>query len=198
MAVATRRARTTADGLGHPIRVRILEVLNERDMSAVQFANAGYAGEPDHRVLSSVAYHFRALAEMDAIVVVSRRRVRGAIETKFRGAARAYFSDEEWAEIPAEERRAISRVMYQGLFARVEGAMLEDTFDSRDDRWLVWRSLRLDEQGWADLSAALHRVDAEVQEIQQDSEARLAETDQEVIPATFGLLGFESPPVDSP
>lgn len=194
MEAATKQGSTAAEALRHPIRVRILEVLNERDMSPVQFANAGYAGEPDHRVLSSVAYHFRALAEADAIVVVGRRRVRGAVETTYRGAARAYFSDEEWAEIPGEEQRAISRVMYQGLFARVESAMIEDTFDNRDNRWLVWRAMHFDEQGWSDFSAAMHRAYAEIESIQQDSEARLAETEAEPIPATFGMLGFESPP----
>jgi hypothetical protein len=35
-------------------------------MSAVQFANAGYVGEPDLNVLSSVAYHFRELAKVGA------------------------------------------------------------------------------------------------------------------------------------
>jgi DNA-binding transcriptional ArsR family regulator len=182
-----------ADVLAHPIRVRILEVVNERDMSPVHFANAGYAGEPDHRVLSSVSYHFRALSEAGAIVAVSRRQVRGAVETTYRGACRAYFSDEEWAEIPDAERRAISKVMYQGLFARVESAMIEGTFDNRANRWMVWRAMQLDEQGWSEFSEALHRADAEVEAIQRDAEARLAETEDEPIAATFGLLGFESP-----
>lgn len=195
MAGATKKKGTAAEALRHPIRVRILEVLNEYDMSAVQFANAGYAGEPDERVLSSVAYHFRILRHVKAIVPVKNRQVRGAVETTCRGAARAYFSDEAWAEIPLDERKAISRVMYQGLFARVESAFIEDTFDNRDDRWLVWRALRFDEQGWADFTAALHRVDAEVQMIQQDAEARLAETGQQAMRVTYGMLGFESPPV---
>ena len=190
-----KEKETAAEALRHPSRVRILEVLNEQDMSAVQFANAGYVGEPDEKVLSSVSYHFRALLKCQAIVPVKRRQVRGAVETTCRGAARAYFSDEEWAEIPLDERKAISRVMYQGLFARVESAFIEDTFDKRDDRWLVWRALRFDEQGWFDFTAALHRVDAEVQLIQKDAEARLGETGQKPIRATYGMLGFESPPV---
>lgn len=194
MAVVAKQVPMAAEALRHPIRVRILEVLNERDMSPVQFANAGYAGEPDHRVLSSVSYHFRALAEADAIVVVGRRQKRGAIETTYRGAARAYFSDEDWADIPDDEQRAISRVMYQGLFARVESAMLDDTFDRRADRWLVWRAMRFDEQGWSEFSAAMHRAYAEIESIQRDSEARLAETEADPIPATFAMLGFESPP----
>jgi DNA-binding transcriptional ArsR family regulator len=193
---AAAKPETTAAMLRHPLRVRILEVLNEVDMSAVQFANAGYAGEPDQNVLSSVSYHFRALAEADAIVAIKRRQVRGAVETTYRGAARAYFSDEEWADIPADERHAISRVMYQGLFARVESAMIEGTFDRRSDRWLVWRSMSFDEAGWADFTTALHRVDAEVEEIQKESEDRLSASGDVPVAATFGMLGFESPPVE--
>lgn len=195
MALTEKRETTGAEALRHPLRVRILEVLNEVDMSAVQFANAGYAGEPDQNVLSSVSYHFRSLATADAIVPVRRRRVRGAVETTYRGPARAYFGDEDWAEIPLEERRSILRVMYQGLFARVESAMIQGTFDRRVDRWLVWRSLKFDEQGWTDFTNALHHVDAEVERISQESEARLAEDAAVPIEATFGMLGFESPAV---
>ena len=190
MAVATKRETTAAHVLRHPVRVRILEVLNEVDMSATQFANAGYAGEPDQNVLSTVSYHFRALADAGAIVAVRKRQVRGAVETTYRGAARAYFSDCEWADISADERRAISRIVYQGLFARVESAMIEGTFDHREDRWLVWRALRFDEQGWADFSAALHRTDEEVESIQRQSDERLTASGDAPVAATFGMLGF--------
>jgi hypothetical protein len=77
VANGSKKEVMAAEALAHTIRVRVLEVLNERDMSAVGFANEGYAGEPDERVLSSVAYHFRALAKVGAIVPIKRRRVRG-------------------------------------------------------------------------------------------------------------------------
>lgn len=193
MAAAAEKRKTAAEALRHPTRVRILEVLNERDMSAVQFANAGYVGVPDQNVMSSVAYHFRELTKAGAIVQVERHKRRGAVETVCRGAARAYFSDGEWADLTEEERKAISKVVYQGMFARVESAMIENTFDGRTDRWLIWRAMKLDEQGWNDFTAALHRVDAEVQQIHEDARARLSETEGEAIPVTYGMLGFESP-----
>lgn len=195
MAVASAKKKTAAEALRHPTRVRILEVLNEQDMSAVQFANAGYAGEPDLKVISSVGYHFRELVKAGAIIPVERHKRRGAVETVCRGAARAYFSDAEWEDFSEDQRKVISKVVYQGLFARVESAMIEGTFDTRGDRWLVWRAMQLDEQGWKDFTAALHRVDAEVETIHQDAQARLAETESQAIPATYGMLGFESPPI---
>jgi DNA-binding transcriptional ArsR family regulator len=195
MAVATKLEKSPAMALSHPNRVRILEVLNELDMSATQFARAGYVGEVDDNLLSNVGYHFKELAEYGALVVVDTQRVGGAIEITYRGAARAYFGDSEWAAIDEEERRAFSRVMYGGLFARVEGAMLKGTFDKRTDRWLVWRSMSLDERGWSEVNSLFHRTDAEIEAIQRGSNARLAESGDAAVPATVGLLSFESPVV---
>jgi hypothetical protein len=53
------------EAVRHPLRVRILEVLNEQDMTPVDFVNNGYADffwghRPE---VSHVAYHLRELAD---------------------------------------------------------------------------------------------------------------------------------------
>jgi hypothetical protein len=191
---------TASNALGHPTRVRILEVVNEQDMSPIQFVHSGLAPaegfeERDEAgVLSHVAYHFRVLRELGCVVQVDSAARRGATEHVYRGVARAYFSDEEWAGLPAELRCRISRTMLQGMIARAEGAILAGTFDSRADRHLSWVPIEVDEQGWDALTGALEQALEKVKEIRDESQRRIAESSEDGIRVTVGLLGFESPP----
>jgi hypothetical protein len=189
------------DVLRHTIRVRILEVSNEIDISPIQFLNSDCAdglidAGAQGRQLSFVSYHFRVLAEAGCIRVVDTRPVRGALEHIYRGTARAYFTDEEWSHLGYDERTAITRTMLQGFIARAEGATLSGTFDSRIDRWLAWAPLKLDEQGWNELTTAIGTCYAEVEQIRHDALGRLADSESEPsVSATFGIFGFESPPM---
>src|SRR4051794_17906331 len=64
--------------LAHPIRVKILDLLQERTGSPSELASE--IGEP----LTTVAYHFKLLAEQRALELVSTRQVRGALEHTYR------------------------------------------------------------------------------------------------------------------
>jgi hypothetical protein len=187
--------------ISHPVRVRILEVVNERALSPSQFVEEGLVptdianGRSFQNQLSLVAYHFRGLLKAGCVEVVGTRPVRGAVEHTYGGRAVAYFTDAQWAAIPADQRAAISRTVYQGLVARVESAMHAGTFDSQEDRTLAWTPLRFDEQGWSELHTALAACFAEVEQIKVDARIRLAESGEDGMPATFAILGFESPPI---
>jgi hypothetical protein len=204
MQVTRRQNRradpTAASAIGHPVRVRALEVSNERDISPIDFVRGGFVptaeakGRSEQAVLSMVAYHFRALLEAGCVEVVGTRRVRGAVEQTYRGRSVAYFTDAQWAELPVEVRVGISRTMYQGMVARIESAMISGTFDAQADRMLAWTPLQLDGQGWAELVTSLETCFAEVERIKVESRLRLEDSGEEAMPATFGILGFESPP----
>jgi hypothetical protein len=188
---AERDRSTSATVLAHPLRVRILEILNERDMSPVEFCREGFA--PDTMDVSHVAYHFRELAQYGCLNVIEENKRRGSIEHVYRGIGRAYFSDTEWAGIEPGERARISKTVFQGLLARVEGAMMAETFDAAEDRHLSWIAMQLDEQGWREMSTALAAVFGELEQIRADAEARLADSGDQGIPSTCAVLGFESP-----
>lgn len=186
-----RDRSTAATVLAHPLRVRILEVLNQRDMSPVEFCREGFA--PADMEVSHVAYHFRELAEYGSLAVVEQNARRGSVEHVYRGLGRAYFNDPQWNELDQEERVRVSKTTVQGLLARIEGAMMSDTFDSRVNRHLTWIAMRLDEQGWSEMTTALTATFGEIEQIRADAEARLDHDGEEGIPSTCGILGFPSP-----
>jgi hypothetical protein len=189
--------------LGHPLRVRILEIINERDISPSTFVDEGLEPKginftsPAH-ALSHVSYHFRELEKVGCAEVVETFQRRGAIEHIYHGTARVEFTTEEFAAIPKEQREMMSRVGIRGLVARVDGAMSADTFDSRPDRFLVFMPLELDRQGWGEFIGLLDDNYSEVRRINNDSKARLSGSEDGAIPATYGLLGFPSPPPSAP
>lgn len=187
---------TASSALRHPMRIRILEVLNERDMSPVEFMNQKLVPKFDNsqKTLSHISYHFRQLAEDGCLEVIKRVPRRGATEHVYRGcASRIFFNDSEWEQLAMEQRRLISRGIYQGLAARTDGAMLADTFDSRPDRHLSWNTMDVDEQGWKELAATFNDCFKKVERIRREAEDRLESSDEDAIPVTIGLLSFESP-----
>lgn len=78
--------RRLMKALGHPLRVRALEVLNERVASPSELARE--LGEP----LGNVAYHVKILEENEAIELVRTAPVRGALEHFYRAKVRPWFN----------------------------------------------------------------------------------------------------------
>lgn len=188
--------KTTCTPLSHPVRVRILEVVNEHPMSPVGFINAGFAPRIDdkQRALSLVSYHFRALEKAGCIRVVDTVQRRGATEHVYAGCSRVFFSDKDFEALPDPQRQTLSRTSWQGLVARTDGAIRKGTFDARKDRHLTWRAMELDQRGWNEMTGRLAQCFEDLEQIRKDAEDRLAVSGDEVVPVTMALLGFESPP----
>jgi hypothetical protein len=196
-------APTTCGPLGHPLRVRILEITNERDISPSAFVDEGLEPKGINFTsrahgLSHVSYHFRELEKAGCVEVAETFQRRGATEHIYRGTARVEFTTEEFDKKPKEQRRVLSRVAMRALVARVEGAMNADTFDSRADRFMVIMPLGLDRRGWGEFIGLLDHCYSEVRRINDDCKDRLSTSGDEVIPATYGMLGFPSPPPPAP
>jgi hypothetical protein len=191
---------TVAEAVRHPLRVRILEVLNQYDMSATEFVDQGYADAYfGHRPgVSQISYHFRELAQFGCLEAVALRPARGSVATIYRGVARAEFIGEDWVVLAEDEKRRLSRAVARGLIARIDGAMTASTFDARDDRQLAWFAMRLDERGWQEVGAVLADAFASIGLIQGQAEARLQASAEEGMTATASILLFESPELSAP
>jgi hypothetical protein len=198
VAEQRKRAETICAVLKHPLRVRILEVLNEGPRSPSQFVEEGLIPKEHfttyQQALSLASYHFRELEKEGCLEVIESIPRRGAVEHVYRGLARVFFDDAEFEATAAEDRRELSRISLQGLIARADRAVWEETFDARADRHLTWMPMQLDERGWEDMIAALASAFGELSQIRHDARDRLAASGEKVVAATVGMLGFESPP----
>jgi DNA-binding transcriptional ArsR family regulator len=192
-----KRTETICTALRHPLRVRILEVLNEGPRSPSQFVEEGLIPKEHYssyqQALSLAAYHFRELQKEGCVEVIESIPRRGAVEHVYRGLARVYFDDEDFERMPRTTRRQLSRICLQGVIARADRAIREDTFDARTDRHLTWMPMQLDERGWEEVIDVLATTFHELTQIRHDAVDRTAASGEKVVPATVAILGFESP-----
>jgi DNA-binding transcriptional ArsR family regulator len=178
-----------AKALSHPMRARILMILNERVASPNEIAET-----IDER-LPNVSYHVRALLELGTIELVDTAQRRGAIEHYYRAVVRPFFSDRDWKRLPRSGRQAISDSILQILWDDVSESMKAGAFESRADRHLTHSQMVLDEEGWEEMTKLLNGVRSEVEKIEAGSRSRLRKSANGTgIPTTLALMHFESPP----
>ena len=180
-----------AKALSHPMRARILAILNERVASPNEIAEM-----IDER-LPNVSYHVRALLDLGCIELVDTAQRRGAIEHYYRAVVRPFFTESDWKRIPKSGRQAISDTLLHGIWDDVSGAIEAGAFDSRADRHLAHTPMLLDEQGWSELARVMARTLGEVEKIQSQSARRLKKSEETGVPTSVVLMQFETPSEDS-
>lgn len=176
-----------AKALAHPLRMRILASLHRGISSPNQLSQE--LDEP----LGNVSYHVKTLLEYDCIELVKTEPRRGAVEHFYRATERAFFSDEDWAKIPASTRKGISGVVLESIGEDATRALVEGTIEKRTDSHITRTPLLLDEQGWRDLSALLNDVLERAAEIQGESASRLSKDKGDSISSMMAILHFETP-----
>jgi DNA-binding transcriptional ArsR family regulator len=189
-------ARTTLDlvdpriakALSHPMRARILVILNEGVASPNEIAE-----RIDER-LPNVSYHVRALLELGCIELVDTAQRRGAIEHYYRAILRPVFTDRDWKRIPRSARQAISDTALKIVWEDVAEAIEAGTFDSRPERYLTHHPMVLDDQGWSEMTAVLAKAFAEAEKVKSRSAARLKKSGEDGVQTRVVLMHFESPP----
>jgi DNA-binding transcriptional ArsR family regulator len=190
------QTRTTPEGitqqlakaLAHPLRVRILTSLHRGISSPNQLAQE--LDEP----LGNVSYHVKTLLEYDCVELVKTEPRRGAVEHFYRATERAFFSDADWAKIPASARKGIEGVILESIGQDATAALTEGTIDARTDSHVTRTPLNLDEQGWTELSKLLGDTLESAMKIGEESASRLADEKADGIPTSLSILHFEVPP----
>ena len=131
--------------LAHPLRMRILEVLNRRVSSPAEIAAELGAK------LGDVGYHVRMLRDYGAVELVRTERHRGAVKHLYRATTRAMLDDDQWARVPLSVRRTIFGEVLQRIAADVARAGERGGFD-RTDAHVSFTNLELDDRGYRDLT----------------------------------------------
>ena len=158
--------------LGHPLRAQILGVLGERRASPKELADE--LGAP----LGNVSYHVRVLADLKLVRLVKKTPRRGAIEHHYEAVAPAQISGEAWAKVPAIVKQAVVSAALSEIGRAVNAAATRGGFDRRDAH-LTRSRLVLDERGFAELAAELARTVERAEQIDSESQERLAGADHE-------------------
>ncbi len=173
--------------MSHPLRVRILAMLDERKASPNQLAGWLEAS------LGTVAYHVRTLLQLGLIELVDETRVRGAVEHHYRAVPRPTVNAEAWAQASQIAKQAAvgSSLEVIGEYARLSAAA--GGFD-RSEAQLRRTLLKLDAKGFAQLSKACETLLERVEKIEADAAKRLGADahGEDVIETGLGVMLFEA------
>ncbi len=176
-----------------PLRLKILSVCGLRETSPQRFhAEVGGA------TLAKVRQAFELLAQYGWLELT---RIEGEggepdeVERFYRGTEYPIFDQSAFEELPGATRALVMGRVIEALNGRTKEALKAGTLANRTDQHLSCTPIELDEQGWDEL---ISRVDALFHwlfEASDSARARLAESGDEPVPVTVGLLAFESPKV---
>jgi DNA-binding transcriptional ArsR family regulator len=173
--------------MSHPLRVRILAMLDERKASPNQLA--GWLGAS----LGTVAYHVRTLEQLGLIELVDETRVRGAVEHHYRARARPNVTAEGWSQAPPIAKQAAvgSSLDVIAEYARVSAAA--GGFD-RADAQLRRTLLKLDARGFVQLSKAIDKLVEQAEKIEASAAERIAKDPHadDIVEAGLGVLLFDA------
>ena len=169
--------------LAHPLRHQLLVRLNEGEASPVEMARE--LGQPVGRV----SHHIQSLVRLGAIELVRTEPRRGAVEHFYRAVAPAWFSDEDWARLPASARDAIGAQNLRSVLDDLSGAAPGRAF-AHPRAYLARLLLELDEEGMEEMSALLTETVRRVEEIEASARGRGGSGR----PTELVLLHFERAP----
>lgn len=173
--------------LGHPLRVRILALLEEETSSPVQLSKKLGAS------LGTVAYHVRTLHELGLLEDVGTTPRRGAVEHHYRAIPRPQFSEEAWeGASPVAKQALTDATLIQILdYCRISAA--GGGFD-RGEAIVTRTALKLDERGWKEMSKAFAGLLDRMDEIEGEAAERLGDADGVPAPMNVGavLMLFEA------
>lgn len=184
---ASERKASLAKLLSHPTRVQILAVAHRQAISPSEFAKA------HGQSTSSVAEHFRKLADYGAIKLIRMEPVRGSVRHMYVGTKRGIITARDWQELPESVQGDIAGAGLQDFVGVAAHAIETGSFTARGDFVLTWDEAELDEIAWKTLTKMLGLVWAKVPSLEEETAMRKASAETPTMKAIVGLAAFEAP-----
>jgi DNA-binding transcriptional ArsR family regulator len=172
--------------LAHPIRVRILGILEHRTATPKELA--AELGLP----LENTSYHVRTLKKFGFIRLERKRQVRGAVEHHYRAVARPRVTAKAWEQMPEPLKQAMSAANVSQLSELVNRGVAQGKF-SRPESQLQRMPYTLDEQGFAEASAILSEALERIAEVERRAKERVQRGQSDPVPAVTAVMLFDRP-----
>ena len=166
----TLESPALVQALAHPLRAKMLYVLQEQEASPKELAVL--FGLP----LSNVAYHIQVLRRLKLIRLVRKTPRRGAVEHHYKADYAANVDDSAWSATPGVIKERMVAAALEEIGEYVMRAAATGGFN-HDKAWLSRYRLVLDQEAWDVLSGKLSDLLELVEDLQKQSAKRLKRSD---------------------
>jgi DNA-binding transcriptional ArsR family regulator len=173
--------------ISHPIRIRLLAMLEEEAASPVVLANK--LEQP----LGTIAYHVRTLYDLGLLKLVSTRQRRGATEHYYRTTAHPHATSETWEALDSVSKQRLLTATLARANDYATRSAAAGGFDAKDANVSV-SPLKLDKKGWSQLSKECRKLLAKAEQIEAEAATRMAQEPDSSMPVGLNLMLFEALP----
>jgi DNA-binding transcriptional ArsR family regulator len=190
--VSKGKGDETSDGhwfvkaLAHPLRIEILEILNEREASPREMSVALDAP------LSSVSYHVGVLSECGCVEEMRSKPKRGALEHFYRATSRSSIGHQDVRQVPRAIRNMATGSSLDSFLQQAYAAIGAGKVDDPDDTLWSCMHLAVDEAGWQRVAEIGKEALAECEEAAAKSRQRARKTGKPLVPMIVALAAFET------
>ncbi len=151
--------------ISHPIRIRLLAMLDEEPASPVILASK--LNQP----LGTIAYHVRTLYDLGLLRLVNTRQRRGATEHYYKTTGHPASSEEAWEGLDAISKQRLLTALIAKATDYATRSAAAGGFDAKEAH-ISTDALRLDRTGWEQLAQESKKWLARAQEIARESAER--------------------------
>ncbi len=182
-----------AKALEHPIRTDILSILREGPSSPARIQR-----RLERVSLNLVSHHMKVLKELGCVELTKTVSKQGAKEHIYRLVGPVIVSDEEWNQFTPEMRHPVTASILRALSRDLREALVMGRLDETPANHLSRTPLRLDEEGWKEVSDTLARALDEILAAGARSVERLKDGEETHTPVTVAILQFPTGDPEGP
>ena len=175
-------------GLAHPLRIKILAYMNDREWSPNELSEELNDG------LSQISYHIKVLNDLEMIELMRTEPRRGAIEHYYRAIERAYIPRWMARLLPKSANEIVGSDILEAIEEDLVASVESGKFYEREDTHASYTPLTLDGIGCKEADEVAIQAIDDILEIQSKSANRRVngEGDGEHIPVSAAFLIFGS------
>lgn len=152
--------------LAHPLRVRLLAYLNDREWSPNELS------EELHEGLSQVSYHIKVLKDFAMVEMTKTVPRRGAVEHYYRAVERAYIPRWMAKLLPQSVNEVVVADILEATEEDLVASINSGKFHERDDTHASYTPVVVDGIGCGEADEVAIRAIKEIIEIQSKSDDR--------------------------
>lgn len=174
--------------LAHPLRVKLLAYLNDREWSPNELSEELNEG------LSQVSYHIKVLRDLEMIEMTRTEPRRGAVEHYYRAIERAYIPRWMAKLLPRSGNEIVGSNILEAIEEDLIASVKSGKFYEREDTHASYTPVTLDSIGCEEADEVAIRAIEEILEIQGKAANRRAKGhgDGAYIPVSAAFLIFGS------